>query len=180
MARSRQNALLPEHMNGRDKGTNEPGIATCLDLEDKVMRASLGLMLVGLMLQAPVVAAQELAPGKYTGQINFTWVGKPMQEMVTLSVDKVQGNQIEGVAWVGTKRCQVDTPVQGRLDGDVLKVTGKAVKEDCGIRWELKVVGNKLEGTTPGGSTISLSKVSAQAVTAKCADADTQTMTARC
>ena len=122
------------------------------------MRASLGLMLVGLMFQAPVVAAQELAPGKYTGQINFTWVGKPMQEMVTLSVDKVQGNQIEGVAWVGTKRCQVDTPVQGRLDGDVLKVTGKAVKEDCGIRWELKVVGNKLEGTTPGGSTISLSK----------------------
>ena len=86
------------------------------------------------------------------------WVAKPMQEMVTLTLDKVEENQIQGVAWVGTKRCQVDTPVQGRLDGDVLKVTGKAVKEDCGIRWELKVVGNKLEGTTPGGSTIVLSK----------------------
>ena len=122
------------------------------------MRTSVGCVVFGLMFQPPVVAAQGLAPGKYTGNINFMWVGKPMQEMVTLTLDKVEGNQIQGVAWVGTKRCQVDTPVQGRLDGDVLKVTGKAVKEDCGIRWELKVVGNKLEGTTPGGSTISLSK----------------------
>ena len=122
------------------------------------MRTAVGVVLLGLMVQPLLVAAQTVAPGKYTGNINFMWLGKPMHEMVTLTVDKVEGNQIQGVAWVGTKRCQVDTPVQGQLDGDALKVLGKAVKEDCGIRWELKVVGNKLEGTTPGGSTIVLSK----------------------
>ena len=90
--------------------------------------------------------------------MSFLWSGKPMQDMVTLAIDKVQGNQVEGVSWVGTKRCRVDTPVQGRLDGDTLKVTGKAVKEDCGIRWELKVAGNKLEGTTPGGNAIVLQR----------------------
>ena len=122
------------------------------------MRTALGFVLLGLMVQPLLVAAQVLAPGKYTGNMNFLWVGKPMQEMVTLTIDKVEGNQIEGVAWVGTKRCRVDTPVQGQLNGDTLKVTGKAVKEDCGIRWELKVEGNKLEGTTPAGYTIVLSK----------------------
>ena len=122
------------------------------------MRTALGFVLLGLMVQPLLVAAQELAPGKYTGNMNFLWSGKPMQEMVTLTIDKVEGNQIEGVAWVGTKLCRVDTPVQGQLNGDTLKVTGKAVKQDCGIRWELKVKGNKLEGTTPGGSTIVLSK----------------------
>ena len=122
------------------------------------MRTAVGFVLLGLMVQPLLVAAQALTPGKYTGNMNFMWVGKPMQEMVTLTLDKVEGNRIQGVAWVGTKRCQVDTPVQGQLEGDMLKVTGKAVKEDCGIRWEMKVVGNKLEGTTPGGSTIVLSK----------------------
>ncbi|HQR22799.1 MAG TPA: hypothetical protein PLE54_18790 [Burkholderiaceae bacterium] len=120
------------------------------------MRKLFGLALLGLLIQPLPAAAQELAPGKYTGNMSFLWSGKPMQDMVTLTIDKVQGNRFEGVAWVGTKRCQVDTPVQGRLDGDTLKVTGKAVKEDCGIRWELKVVGNKLEGTTPGGNAIVL------------------------
>ena len=122
------------------------------------MRTALSFMLLGLIVQAPLAAAQVLEPGKYTGNMNFLWSGKPMQEMVTLTIDKVEGNQIEGVAWVGTKLCHVDTPVHGQLDGDTLKVTGKAVKQDCGIRWELKVKGNKLEGTTPGGSTIVLSK----------------------
>ena len=122
------------------------------------MRTAVGFVLLGLMVQPLLVAAQALTPGKYTGNMNFMWMGKPMQEMVTLTLDKVEGNRIQGAAWVGTKRCQVDTPVQGQLEGDMLKVTGKAVKEDCGIRWELKVVGDKLEGTTPGGSTIVLSK----------------------
>ena len=122
------------------------------------MRTALSFMLLGLMAQPLLVAAQALVPGKYTGNMNFLWSGKPMQEMVTLTIDKVEGNQIEGVAWVGTKLCHVDTPVHGQLDGDTLKVTGKAVKQDCGIRWELKVKGSKLEGTTPGGSTIVLSK----------------------
>jgi hypothetical protein len=122
------------------------------------MRNAPALLLLGLMVQPLVVAAQTVAPGKYTGYMHFTWAGKPMQEMATLTIEKVDGNEIQGVAWVGTKRCRVDTPVQGKLDGDALKVTGKAVKEDCGIRWELKVAGNKLEGTTPAGNTIVLTK----------------------
>ena len=122
------------------------------------MRTALGFVLLGLMVQPLLVAAQALVPGKYTGNMNFLWQGKPMQEMVTLTIDKVEGNQIQGVAWVGTKLCRVDTPVQGQLDGDTLKVTGKAVKENCGIRWELKVEGNKLKGTTPAGNAIALSK----------------------
>ena len=122
------------------------------------MRTAHGFVLLGLVVQPLLVAAQGLAPGKYSGNVNFLWAGKPMQELVTLTIDKVEGNQIEGVAWVGMKRCRVDTPVRGQLSGDTLKVTGKALKEDCGIRWELKIDGNKLEGTTPSGYTIVLSK----------------------
>jgi hypothetical protein len=106
------------------------------------------------------VLAQSIAPGKYSGRVEFTWAGdaRRMSEMVTLTIDKVEGDRFEGVAWVGFKFCQVDTPVQGRLEGDLLKVRGKPVKEKCGISWDLKVDGNKLEGKSSSGNEIKLSK----------------------
>lgn len=121
------------------------------------MRLTTGFALFGLV--APLAAgAQAPAPGKYTGNISYLWVGKPMQDMATLTIETVDGNQFQGVAWVGNKSCRVDTPVRGRLEGDTLVVTGKPVKEGCGIRWELKAEGNKFEGKTPNGNTITLSR----------------------
>jgi len=122
------------------------------------MRIVYGISLLFVLVQPLAVGAQALAPGKYTGTYSYTWVGKPMQDMVTLTIESVEGNQFQGVAWVGNKTCRVDTPVRGQLEGDTLKVTGKAVKENCGIRWEMKVEGGKLEGKTPAGNQIVLSK----------------------
>jgi hypothetical protein len=84
--------------------------------------------------------------------------GKPFNETVTLTIDKVDGDRVVGVAWVGSRLCSVDTPFTGRLEGDTLKLRGAPLKEKCGVNWELKVAGDKLEGTTAGGYTVRLSK----------------------
>jgi hypothetical protein len=126
-----------------------------------MMRRLTCLALFGLLMPPPLlVLAQAITPGKYNGKVEFTWSGdgRRMSEMATLSIDKVEGDRFEGVAWVGYSFCKVDTPVQGRLEGDLLKVRGKPVKEKCGISWDLKVDGNKLEGKTPAGNEIKLSK----------------------
>ena len=123
-----------------------------------MIRIAMGCALLVLLGQPSAVVAQSLAPGKYTGNYNYLWMGKPMQDMVTLTIETVEGNQFQGVAWVGNKTCRVDTPVRGRLDGETLTVTGKAVKEGCGVRWDLKVEGTKFEGKSSGGNAITLSK----------------------
>jgi len=127
---------------------------------EATMRHSIGVALFGLLISPLPVLAQAIAPGKYTGRMEFKWAGdgRLMSEMVTLTIEKVEGDRFQGVAWVGVKSCKVDTPVQGRLEGDVLKVRGAPVKEKCGISWDLKVDGNKLEGKTSTGSALTLSK----------------------
>ena len=123
------------------------------------MRCFIGLALVALSLPPRLVLAQTVSPGKYTGRMELVNpAGKPMNETVTLTIDKVDGDRVEGVAWVGTRLCSVDTPFTGRLEGDTLKLRGAPLKEKCGVNWELKVVGDKLEGTTAGGNTVRLSK----------------------
>jgi hypothetical protein len=126
--------------------------------EMTMIRFALACALLGFLSQPFTASAQSLAPGKYTGTFYYLWMGKPMQDMVTLTIETVEGNQFQGTAWLGNKLCRVDTPVKGRLDGETLTVTGKAVKEGCGIRWELKAEGTKFEGKTSGGNTITLSK----------------------
>ena len=123
-----------------------------------MQRIAAGCALLGLLVQPLTAGAQALAPGKYSGTFSYLWMGKPMQDMATLTIETVEGNQFQGVAWLGNKTCRVDTPVRGRLDGETLTVTGKPVKEGCGIRWDLKVDGAKFEGKTSGGNTITLSK----------------------
>ena len=123
-----------------------------------MMRIAVSCALLGLLGQPSAVVAQSPAPGKYTGTYSYLWMGKPMQDMVTLTIESVEGNQFQGVAWVGNKTCRVDTPVRGRLDGETLTVTGKAVKEGCGVRWDLKVEGTKFEGKSSGGNAITLSR----------------------
>jgi hypothetical protein len=129
-----------------------------LQEEIKMSRFAVACALLGFLGQPFAVEAQSLAPGKYTGNFNYLWMGKPMQDMVTLTIETVEGNQFQGIAWLGNKTCRVDTPVKGRLDGETLTVTGKPVKEGCGIRWDLKVEGTKFEGKTSGGNAITLSK----------------------
>ena len=123
-----------------------------------MIRIATGCALLALLGQPSAVVAQSLAPGKYTGNYQYLWMGKPMQDMVTLTIETVEGNEFHGVAWVGNKSCRVDTPVRGRLDGETLTVTGKAIKEGCGVRWDLKVEGSKFEGKSSGGNAITLSK----------------------
>ena len=123
------------------------------------MRTFIGLALVSLSLYLPTSLAQQLAPGKYTGRMEFTSpAGKPINETVTLTIEKVDGDRVEGIAWVGTRLCSVDTPFAGRLEGDTLKLRGAPLKEKCGVNWDLKVAGDKLEGTTASGYAVRLSR----------------------
>jgi len=127
------------------------------------VRHSFGLVFIGCALLFPLISpmsvlAQTIQPGKYTGRVQFVFMGKPVSHMATLTVEKVADERIWGVAWLGGELCRVDTPVQGRIEGGVLKLWGNPVKEGCGIRWELKFVGNKLEGTLANGGTVTLSK----------------------
>jgi hypothetical protein len=100
--------------------------------------------------------AQQLAPGKYSGRVDYVAGGTQRNDSVSLNIEKVEGNRFQGSAWVGTPNCRADVPVQGKLDGDTMKVWGKG--EKCGVKWELKLEGDKLEGTTSGGSSVRLSK----------------------
>jgi hypothetical protein len=59
----------------------------------KMIRIAMGCALLGLLGQPFAVVAQSLAPGKYTGNYNYLWMGKPMQDMVTLTIETVEGNQ---------------------------------------------------------------------------------------
>jgi hypothetical protein len=47
-----------------------------------------------------------------------------MSLMVKLTIDKVEEDQVQGIAWVGWDPCRVDMPVQGRIEGGVLKLWG--------------------------------------------------------
>jgi hypothetical protein len=121
------------------------------------MRHSHAAVPLAAMFLSFQVLGQSLTAGKYSGRIDFNYAGTMRSEMATLTVEKVEGDQIQGVAWIGTSNCKVDVPVRGRWEGDTLKVRGKAVS-GCGVSWDLRLVGDKLEGTTSAGSAIRLSK----------------------
>jgi hypothetical protein len=117
--------------------------------------------LVALLVHAAVPSmlfAQSLTPGKYSGRMEYRdKADRPRSDMVTLTIDKADGNQFEGVAWIGTPNCRRDVPVRGKIDGDTLKVRG-GEKEECSVRWDLKWAGDALEGSATRGRTIRLSK----------------------
>jgi hypothetical protein len=121
------------------------------------MHRSFGMVATVSFLLALPAAAQQLEAGKYSGRLDYVTAGTARNQMVSLTVEKVEGDRFEGVAWVGTPNCRVDVPVRGRWEGDTLKVRGKADK-GCGVGWDLKRVGDALEGTTSGGNPIRLSK----------------------
>lgn len=99
------------------------------------------------------------APGKYMGHIGFvTATGMYRTAAVTLLVESREADTFSGIAWDGRSPCRIDTPVTGRLQGDSLKVRGKALKDKCGIKWELRLVGDRLEGTDAGGHSLHLSR----------------------
>jgi hypothetical protein len=57
--------------------------------------------------------------------------------------------------------CRGDIPVKGVLEGDKLAlrhVAKAGVREDCGLNWELRVAGQKLEGKTKSGDALRLSR----------------------
>jgi hypothetical protein len=121
------------------------------------MRRSFGLVTSGLLLLTFPAVGQQLEPGKYSGRVEYIAAGTARSQMVSLTVEKVEGDRFEGIAWVGTANCGVDVPVRGKWEGDTLKVRGKADK-GCGIGWDLKRAGDALEGKTSGGNSIRISK----------------------
>jgi len=83
------------------------------------VRHSFGLVFIGCALLFPLISpmsvlAQTIQPGKYTGRVQFVFMGKPVSHMATLTVEKVADERIWGVAWLGrggnfaasTRRCR--------------------------------------------------------------------------
>ena len=130
------------------------------------MRTLLGVVIVVLLSPLHLAFAQGLTTGKYSGTTTFVAAtGKTMTEQIELKIDKVEGGTVQGTITrfeQGQGFCSGDVPVVGVLEGDKLNLqTEKAasgLKEGCGVNFELKVTGAKLEGKSPSGSTLVLSK----------------------
>jgi len=70
------------------------------------MRRSIGFAFGGCALLFPLISpmpalAQTVQPGKYTGNMAYNIQGRPMSLMVKLTIDKVEEDQVQGIAWVG-------------------------------------------------------------------------------
>jgi hypothetical protein len=109
-----------------------------------------------------IASAQELAPGKYKGTLDWlTPQGHTRSDAIELVIDRVEGGAVHGVATFYQTNCRGDLEVQGKVDGDMLKlrhVTKGGVTGQCGVNWELKVAGNKLEGQSKSGNRIRMSR----------------------
>jgi hypothetical protein len=130
-----------------------------------VVAASLGVVVVLLLSPSHPAFAQGLTPGKYSGAISFVGpAGHGRTDPLAIKIDKVEGGTVQGtVTRVDSSGfCRGDVPVVGVLEGDKLTLqTDKAasgVKEGCGVNFELKVNGEKLEGKHASGSPFVLSK----------------------
>jgi hypothetical protein len=127
------------------------------------MRTMLGVVVVLLSASHPAFA-QGLTPGKYSGTTTFVaGTGKTVTNQIEIKIDKVEGGAVQGtVTRFGQGFCRGDVPFVGVLEGDKLTLeTDKAasgVKDGCGVNFELKANGDKLEGKSPSGSTLVLSK----------------------
>ena len=130
------------------------------------MRTLLGVGIVVLLSPLHLAFAQGLTTGKYSGTTTFVAAtGRTITAQIELKIDKVEGGTVQGtITRSGSHQgfCRGDVPVVGVLEGDKLNLqTEKAasgLKEGCGVNFELKVTGEKLEGKSPSGSTFVLSK----------------------
>ena len=126
------------------------------------------LVLVVLLSPSHPAFAQGLTPGKYSGTTSFVSpAGNAKTDRFEIKIDKVEGGTVQGTVsdfrshWSGGF-CRGDVPVVGVLEGDKLTLhtdrAASGVKEGCGLNFELRVTGEKLEGKSPSGSTLVLSK----------------------
>jgi polyisoprenoid-binding protein YceI len=98
----------------------------------------------------PLASAQDITPGKYTGNrvyVAHGGTGRTHTDTIELTIDKVEGGTVQGTLTRFEGACRGDTPVKGVLEGDKLTlrhVAKAGVREDCGLNWELKVAGQKL------------------------------------
>ena len=130
------------------------------------MRTLLGVVIVVLLSPLHLAFAQGLTTGQYSGPTTFVAAtGRTITAQIELKIDKVEGGTVQGtITRSGSHQgfCRGDVPVVGVLEGDKLNLqTEKAasgLKEGCGVNFELKVTGEKLEGKSPSGSTFVLSK----------------------
>ncbi len=128
------------------------------------MRTLLGVVVVVLLSPSHPAFAEGLTPGKYSGTTTFVGAGgNSLTDQIEIKIDKVEGGTVQGtVTRFGQGFCRGDVRVVGVLEGDKLTLqTDKAAsgfKEGCGLNFELKANGEKLEGKSSSGSKLVLSK----------------------
>ncbi|MDZ7653201.1 MAG: hypothetical protein U5L03_11965 [Burkholderiaceae bacterium] len=108
--------------------------------------------LLGVLMVPIAATAQALAPGKYSGRMEYVETsGKTVSDLTTLTIEKIDGDRVQGTAYIGFQSCREDVPFSGRIVGDKLTVGAKHSKEMCSFHWDLTVSGNKLEGKSRSG-----------------------------
>lgn len=122
------------------------------------------ILVAALLAGLATASAQGLSPGKYSGTMTYVGGGgKTRTDGVEIRIDKVEGGSVQGTAARLTSGfCRGEVPVEGSLSGDKLTlrtVKGAAeVKEGCGLSWEFKVDGPKLDGKSGSGASLQLSR----------------------
>jgi hypothetical protein len=112
----------------------------------------MSLSLLGMLMIPIVATAQALAPGKYSGRLEYVEIsGRTVSDLSTLTIEKIDGDRVQGTAYIGFQFCREDVPFSGRIVGDKLTVGGKHAKEMCNFLWDLTVSGDKLEGKSRSG-----------------------------
>ena len=124
-------------------------------------RTAVALAIAAAIFAPTLVDAQEPVTGKYTGN----YMRKTNQGLQTtglvIVIESVDGGMVKGAATISGSQCAGDYPIEGKFgDGKMqLRTTEKGGRaEDCGLRLNLVVEGNKLRGTTGAGHPAELSR----------------------
>lgn len=125
------------------------------------MRTFAALGLAAGMAASQCLLADGLEPGKYTGSMTKMTNRNIQQWGVAVLIESVEDGVVKGVATRYQGNCRGDVPIQGRLEGNTLKLRESSKggpAGDCGFRATLTVEGNKLVGTTGAGEPMEVSR----------------------
>lgn len=128
-------------------------------LEEMRLRRAHAAAFVAQVLLSQGILAQSLALGEYSGSIQGNGPGGDVfHAPIRLTIERVAGDRFEGNVWVGIRNCLRDVPVRGRVIGETVRVRALDKQNNCGVHWDLKKDGDRLEWTGPRGHYVQLSK----------------------
>ena len=114
------------------------------------------------MAALAAVAADALAPGKYSGGYELQSRTGMIPVAVVLDIKEVSKDKVKGTVLMnGTGGCDGDYPMEGRYrKGELsMKSTEKRGRaNDCGFTMKAKLEGDKLVGKTGGGRDLTLKR----------------------